>query len=257
MSAIVGPSPVLEPSAAAAPQPRPARRFLMVGAAVAVLAVAGGVRTWQGNQVASRMESGKLSPFPLKDLPKVIGPWRMTDDPGLDPLIARSAGSTDSISRTYADDRTGVRLAVLVLYGPAMGMQIHKPEKCYPVNGYIQALPMSQRPLDYPGRDGSRGKAEVRTLVYAKGEGPAAERKQVTYTWGCLGRWSSELPATKAFHRIPGMFKVHIDRQSAPGESGDADAPAEAFLRELLPEIDARIRTAAKTPAATTAVTAR
>lgn len=257
MSATAGLPTVLEPPATAASGRRAAGPLLAVGAAVAVLAIAGGVRLWQGDRIAGRMESGKVSPFSLKDLPKQIGPWRATDDPGLDPLIARAAGSTDSINRVYVDDRTGVQLAVLVLYGPAMAMHIHAPEKCYPAAGYVQALPTSQRSLDYPERDGSPGKAKLRTLVYAKGDGPAAERKQVTYTWGCEGRWTTELPNVKSFHRIPGMFKVHIDRRSAPGESAEGDVPTESFLQGLLPEIDARVQAAAKATTPPTATTAR
>ena len=250
MSATVEPFAVLEDTPPAALPGRGVRRWLAPVAAVAVLAVAGGIRFWQQGQLSGFMASGQVSPFPLKDLPKTIGHWRQISDTGLDPAIARGAGSTDAVNRTYIDDQTGVRLSVLVLYGRAMHMQFHKPEACYPASGYTLASPPSQHPVEYQSHDGQPRHAEVRTLVFAKGEGPAAVRSQVTYAWGRQGHWSTELPNVKAFHRIPGMFKVHIDRMSFPGESGEIDTPAEQFLKDLLPEIDARAK-AATTQAAT------
>ncbi len=244
MSTIAGPITAAEPAArsvAGPPAPaRPGPAWLRVALACGILAAAGSVRAWQGQQVRLFMDNGKASPFPLGDLPKTLGPWVMAEDQVLDPAIRRGAGGTDAISRTYVDERTGVALGVLALYGPALHMHLHAPARCYPAAGYALAEEPVRRDIAYTRRDGTEAHATVSALTFTRGEGPAAERKQVYYAWGHDGRWSPDLLSPKAYQRIPGMFKVHLERRAAAGEALDADNPSESLLRSLLPEIDAR-----------------
>ena len=248
MSTIAGPITVAEsprPEAGGpAPAPAPSRTagaWLRVALACGILAAAGAVRAWQGQQIAGFMERGRACPFPLDDLPRTVGPWTTTEEQVLDPAIQRGAAATESVSRTYVDDRTGVGVGLLVLYGPALGMNLHSPARCYPAAGYALDGDPVRRDLSYTRRDGTQGHAAVAALTFTRGEGPAAERKQVYYAWGHDGRWSPDLMSPKAYQRVPGMFKVHLERRSAAGEAIDADNPCESLLRSLLPEIDARL----------------
>ena len=187
------------------------------------------------------MDNGKNCPFALADLPRQLGPWTMTDDQIIDPSIKRGTGAADFLSRTYVDDRTGVAMAALVLYGPALQMHIHSPTVCYPAAGYTLVEGPDFRDVKYTRKDGTEAHATLSALTFARGEGPSAERKQVYYAWGHDGRWSPQLMGPKAYQRVPGMFKVHLDRRSAPGETLDANNPCESLLARLLPEIDSRV----------------
>src|SRR5205823_6693590 len=102
-----------------------------VALAVAALAASAGVRYWQGRRVDAALAQGKVSPFPLGELPLTLGPWRGSAEV-MDPLIARAAGCTDHTFRTYTDERTGVKLGLFVIYGPAVDVFIHSPGNCYP-----------------------------------------------------------------------------------------------------------------------------
>lgn len=245
MSTIAGPAIAVEPAASPRPRSRAGWAPVRVALAVLALAASGAVRLWQERQIETRMKAGGKLAFKLDDLPKSLGPWQAIDAKVLDPEIARGAGSTDSIARTYADDRTGVQLGVLVLYGPALHMHIHAPERCYPAAGYEKTDGPARRVIEYRRPGGETGQATVANLVFAKGEGPAAELKQVCYAWGYDGRWTPDLMGPKYYQRVPGMFKVHIDRRAAPGETLAAENPSESLLRELLPQIEARLRPAA------------
>jgi hypothetical protein len=253
MSTIAGPLTAAEPAPRHADGPPTPRRsaggWLRVALACGVLAAAGAGRAWQGYQVQRYMETGKQSPFPLADLPKQLGPWSMAEDKVLDPAIQRGASAVDSVSRTYVDDRTGVAVGVLVLYGPALGMHLHAPTRCYPAVGYNLIEGPERRDIAYTRRDGTAAHATVDALTFARGEGATAERRQVFYTWGHDDHWSPILMGPKAYQRVPGMFKVHLDRHSAPGEALDAGSPCESLLESLLPEIDARVA-ASRGPAA-------
>src|ERR1700735_2746281 len=96
-----------------------------------ILAASGGTRLWQARGVERPMERGRVSPFPLADLPMELDSWKGRPTT-LDSKLVRGSGSTDIITRHYVNERTGVGLDVVVLYGPTSDMFIHIPELCYP-----------------------------------------------------------------------------------------------------------------------------
>ena len=175
--------PEAPPAAATAsdgpPRGRAAAVWPRLALACALLGAAGGLRAWQERRVDARLASGLEAPFPLAELPLEVGDWRGAAAE-LDPRIAQNAGSIDSTLRSYVNRRTGVRLEVIALYGPAAGLRIHAPERCYPQAGYEPVGDVLHHEVDAgPGRPA----AQFRSLVYAKGEGGRAERQEVYYAW--------------------------------------------------------------------------
>ena len=92
---------------------RSAGWWVWLGLACLALAVSGGVRWWQARQVAAVLEEGRTSPFPLDELPMVLGDWR-GEPTDLDPKIARRTGATDLVTRRYVDQRTGATVEAIV-----------------------------------------------------------------------------------------------------------------------------------------------
>ena len=98
----------------------------------------------------------EATPFPLAELPRTAATWQASEgsDVQLDLDVARIAGSSDHIVRSYLDEKTGEQASVLLLYGLAAGVFGHTPEVCYPAAGY-QARQGSDRWLDRgAGREG-------------------------------------------------------------------------------------------------------
>ncbi len=154
----------------------------------------------------------------------------------LDPQIAQNTGCTDYVFRTYTNTKTGTRVGLILLYGPAEEVFLHAPEKCYPNAGYsLLAGPESRTVAARQGR------YPFTSLFFAKGEGGQAERQEVYYTWRYLDRWTPQLVVMKRIERIPGMFKVHLSRQAGANELREVGNPCEAFLAELMPWIDRRL----------------
>src|SRR4051794_18479336 len=177
---LIAPPPLAPEFAEPAPKPgrrpRPPALWARAALAVLVLAASGGIRAWQGRNLDFAQKAGRVSPFALDGLPTTLGHWVGTKEP-LDPAIARATGCTDHAFRTYTDDRTGTKLSLIVLYGPAADVFIHSPENCYPAQGYTK--------LDGPDlRAVAAGKQKVpfHALVYSKGEGGQADRQEVYYT---------------------------------------------------------------------------
>lgn len=224
------------------------RLWVRVGLAVALLAASGGARAWQRSRIDEALRSGSKSPFPLAAVPLALGDWQGRDD-AFDPQIARATGSVDRVFRTYVDRRTGTRLSVIVLYGPAVDMAVHTPENCYRSAGYA----LVDGPRGRPVRLGD-GAVSFRALTFARGDESRHDRQHVYYAWRYDGHWSPDLAIQKRIERIAGMYKVHVARSATDQERFDlvetgADGaaaqllrdPCQDFLERLVPEIERRV----------------
>jgi len=209
--------------------------WLRLFVACVVVAVSGGVRLWQAIRVDAVLDAGRQSPFPLDTLPTMLNSWK-GETTVMDDQLVRATGSTDRVTRRYIDQRTGVGLDVIILYGPTSDMFIHSPELCYPKAGYHSFG--DAKTCDVPV---AKEKVPFRSVVYAKGEGGQTEIQEVYYSWRYNGRWTPQVSGPKESQRIPGMYKVQIARRVSSTENRDLDNPAEAFLEVLIPELERRI----------------
>jgi hypothetical protein len=215
-------------------------------------AVVRGVQERRHQDEASYLAS---CPFPLKQIPTTLGVWQLAPegDMTLDKLTMRITGGTDYILRTYADDLTGVKLVVLLLFGPVEPVVPHTPEVCYPANGFGTAEDSMIRELEYsyrdPGGQEARRKASFRSAVYQKSVGRGVIREGVFYSFRLDGQWSPDVASGKKFpRRNPGVFKVQVQRIVVEGERRNDKTlkdPIEEFLTILIPEIEREIAAAA------------
>jgi hypothetical protein len=214
-----------------------ANRRWMVTACV-MLGLSGAVRYWRDLQFQSIQSQGKDSPFPLKDIPNVLGSWRALEgtEAVLDPEIARVAGSTDHVIRTYADDKTGERITVLVLYGPADAVWGHTPDVCYPASGFKTLIP--PRETQIPLEDSSRS-VTFREGLFGKPQGEGNEFHEVYYSFLNAGEWRPDMADRwKRFRYFPGMFKIQIERRVK--SVGLENSPSPSLLASLVKEIERR-----------------
>ncbi|WP_076351680.1 exosortase-associated EpsI family protein [Paludisphaera borealis] len=203
-----------------------------------LLGLSGAVRYWRELQFLSIGSQSKNSPFPLKDIPNLLGTWRALEgaETVLDPEIAKLAGSTDHVLRTYADDQSGERVTVLVLYGPADAVWGHTPDICYPASGFKTVIP--SREVQIPLEGASRSVA-FREALYGKSLGGATMLQEVYYSFRNAGQWRSEMGSQwKQFRYFPGMFKIQIERRVKTAQLGDS--PAQSLLASLVEEIEKR-----------------
>lgn len=216
--------------------------WVRVALVCVLLAISGVVRWQQTRRFQAIADASKESPFRLEELPMSVGPWQ-GEAAKLDEQIARATGATDHIVRRYVNQETGVRVDVIVLYGPATSVFIHRPEVCYPSAGYEVAAAPSERNVNAGDL-----LAPFRALVYLRGEGGQTERQEVYYSWRYNGRWSPDVGTFKQLERIPGMYKVHVARLVTDHEKRDVANPSEAFLQEFLPALEQRVRQSQSQP---------
>lgn len=232
------------------PRTTPAKRnWRLIALVCLLLGVSGGARYWRDFQFHQIQNQSKDSPFPLKNLPMIVGSWRALEgvETVLDPEIARIAGSSDHILRTYVNDETGDRASVLVLYGLATMVWGHTPQVCYPAVGF-QPL-VDYRDVEIPLKDG--GTVPFRESLYGKSEAGTVSNHEVYHSFRNAGEWRTDMASQwKRFRSHPGMFKIQIDRRT---ESANIDDKAcHDLLAGLVEEIEKR----AEDPAVSIASTA-
>jgi hypothetical protein len=222
-----------------------------------MLGISGGVRFWRDYEFRALAEEYANCPFPLKDFPRELGNWRGVDgsDAQLDPLIARLAGSSDHLIRTYVDEKSGERVTALVLYGPALNVYGHSPEQCYPSTGFTALREPKDRSFSLP--DGSGG-GQYRYGYYVKRIGATTECTEVFHGFLYDGQWlASAADRWKSFRYHPGMFRVMLDRQIAgvPNEENtDNDLVMESLFRAIAGEITKAIQSSERTAPAVESV---
>jgi len=206
-----------------------------------LLGISGGLRVWRDLQFRSLAQEKATCPFPLVDLPRDFKDWSAVEgsDDRLDPEIARIAGSSDHMIRTYRNKNTGEEVMALVLYGLANSVFGHTPEVCFPAVGYKQSRPSEDRQFSIPG---STASGLYRSAYFTKniaGIG-AFQEEEVCYTFLHNGDW---LPALmnrwKLFRYHPSMFKVQLQRRT-PRLSTE-DRVGESLLVPIVQEINSRV----------------
>jgi hypothetical protein len=248
--------PVSKPAETAPAAPR-RRGTSLIWAAVAcvLLGSSAVVRGLQESRHKDEASYHETCPFPLEQIPADLGIWKMVSagDQKLDQDTMRITGGTDHILRTYVDKLTGVKLVVLLLFGPVEPVIPHTPEACYPANGFSNAMDATNRDIKYTNKDASgqdhEAKATFRSAVYQKSGGRGMVREGVYHSFRLEGRWSPNVGAGRKFpRRNPGVFKIQVQRMVADGERRADEKnivdPIEQFLGALIPEIEREISAA-------------
>ena len=210
-----------------------------------ILAISGGVRFVQDWGFSAKLAAARKSPFPLEELPKSLGPWRMKSEGGLDPEIARVAGASDHIDRDYVNDKTGEVVSVLVLYGPAYALHGHVAEICYPAAGFTAVDALKTYELKTADFDKA---LSYQGGFFTKKKGGANEYVEVIYSFRFVDEWMADpAPKWKMFRVHPGMYKIQIARQVS--ELAIETSPSLTLLGEFAKEVENRLSKARPQPA--------
>lgn len=214
-------------------------RLLWVPLACFFLGVSGFARQRQDRTIAEIAVAAEPCPFPLGELPLAFEGWRALEgeEQRLDPQVARIAGSTDHLIRTYVQEATGVAVTVLIIHGHGQTLSLHVPEVCYPTAGYGPG----DDPIDIPIAN-PRAPSVFRSLTFSRPSAARTEGLEILYSFRHDGRWYPDAAADwKRFRDRPSMFKIQTQRKLAPHERRHVANPSEQFLSAFLPAVEARL----------------
>jgi hypothetical protein len=217
----------------------PSSPRLWMALACLLLGISGGIRSWREWQFAALAAESNRPPFHLSDLPRAIGNWESIagEDGKLDDRVARVAGSSDSIIRTYVDKKGGDQISTLAIYGPAEKVFAHSPDACYPSAGYQLVKGPVDREMSVPG---VKGTVRYRWAIYVRRIGGIGYYQETYHTFFYNGEWLPEAgDRWKSFRYHPSMFRVLLERP-ASGLSDEVHRPTEELLGEFVREISSR-----------------
>ena len=209
-------------------------------AACLILGISGGIRFWREYRFAALATENTSPPFLLNELSRTQGDWRAEEGPDsqLDPQVARIAGSSDHIIRTYLNEKSGDRMTALILYGLAEKVFGHSPDICYPAAGYQRVVGPIDRELSVPGL---KAPVRYRWAIYMKRVGGLGSYEEAYHTFYYNGEWMPDASNQwKLFRAHPSMFKIQLSRPMS-GLSDEVHGPSELLLSQLVQEISSRV----------------
>lgn len=166
----------------------------------------------------------------LDRVPDTIGDWQRIPTEGLDPEVAKILQCHGSISRVYENMRSGERVTIAVLLGPAGPIAVHTPEICYSSRDYRIAQDRTEWSI--AGDEGSPSDTFWDLRLDASDDLKASPLR-VIYGWTNHKHWNATKHPRFEFGGSPFLYKLQL---AGPKPQGDADKDAcSAFLTAFLP----------------------
>src|SRR4051812_2296714 len=186
---VVDPEAIHHPGQVLKPRIRHEGTWLVL--AGVFLGVSGGHRYWRDWQFRSLSKENEKPRFPLNEFPKTLGDWEVTGfETTLDPRIARIAGSSGHVIRTYTNQKSGESVVVMILYGLAQLISTHTPTVCYPAAGFKGVPPSRDLVIPIPE---STAKAVFRDEHFVRYAAGAKIYQQVYHSFRNAGEWRSDM----------------------------------------------------------------
>jgi hypothetical protein len=211
-----------------------------------LLGISGGIRFWRGWQFAILSAKSVASPFPLNELSKTYRDWRALEtEVSLPPEVARLAGSSDHVVRTYLDKKTNEQVSSLMLYGLSEKVFCHSPEICYPAAGFQLYQGPVDREIQVPGL---KAPVRYRWAIYMKRVSGVAHYEETYHTFCINNEWVPDAGVLwKMFRHYPGMHRILLSCQTTNlrpewALKNEGSRPSEELLAAIAREISSRLR---------------
>lgn len=157
----------------------------------------------------------------LESMPLDIEGWKATDHE-LDERVREMLQCKGHLNRVYENVKTGQRVSVVVLLGPAGPISVHTPEICYSSRDYSITSDRTNHQVD-----------EQQDLwdLRLKSNRAGAATLRVLYGWTNDGNWHANDNPRFEYGGRPLLYKIQL---AGPEPVGETDA-CQDFLKAFLP----------------------
>src|SRR5260370_32137538 len=138
----------------------------------------------------------------LEKVPESAGGWNARPAPEIDPDELALAGAEGSWVKRFTSPGNDSVLVVL-LVGRAGNMSVHRPENCYPANGYDQAGASLRYGITLPRGDKI---ADVWTAKFVKKDVAAPSQLRIFWARYADGHWQASNYPRWDFARRPYLY---------------------------------------------------
>ncbi len=210
------------------------RTTAIVSAAAVIVLVTGFVHgTW--TQRWSQSADVEAATARLDNIPMKVGGWTAGDVEPIEPDALRAAGAEGCWMHSFTSTETGQKVLVVVLCGRTGQMCVHRPENCYPGQGFDLAGAPVNRVFKMSN---SSPDAEFWTARFTRPEVTTGEvQLRIFWAWNAAGQWKAPEYPRWTFASQPYLYKLYVIRQQPLGGERPGDDPAAEFLRQFLPEL--------------------
>lgn len=157
----------------------------------------------------------------LESTPKEIEGWELVREDPLSEGVVEMLQCSGYVNRTYRNEKTGDRISVVVLLGPAGPIAVHTPEICYSSRDYKITDQRTACEV---------GDSEKLWDLTLKSKGVVEAPLRVLYGWTNNGKWDATPDPRFAFGGRPFLYKI----QMAGPVTQEHDA-CQDFLASFLP----------------------
>lgn len=233
------------PSAPAATPPRLSAAVCAAGLAVMLGAAAG---AWLATP---RLQTAQGGTDLAAAVPKAFGDWRLVQDGSTQVDVAQGVETEQeqpydqTVMRTYANSR-GEEVMLALAWGERQrqDVKVHRPEVCYPAQGFAVLKLKSGPAIATAGRAAPVPTTEL--LTGARGGGYEAVRYWIRIgdMYGGDGWAARWYILNEGFRgRVPDGILVRASQRLAqPGDEVKSQALMDGFLRELVAAVPAAAR---------------
>lgn len=171
----------------------------------------------------------------LDNIPKQIGAWKAGDVEPVESDALKTAGAVGYWVHSFTSVETGQKVLVILLCGRTGQMCVHRPENCYPAQGFD----LTADPLHHNIKMASgQADAEFWTARFAKPEvTTGGAQLRIYWAWNAAGRWQAPEYPRWTFAPQPYLYKLYVVRVLPLGGERSGEDPAAEFLRHFLPEL--------------------
>lgn len=209
-------------------------RIVAVMSAALIVLVTGFVHgTWtQRWQQSAELDAAVAR---LDNVPMHISGWLAGNALTIEPEELKAAGAEGCWVRDFTSTDTGHKVHVIILCGPAGRMCVHRPENCYPGQGFDLVAAPVQHTVHFV--DGSP-EAEFWTARFAKPDvTTGGAQLRIFWAWDAADWWQAPEYPRWTFAAKPYLYKLYVIRPMPLGYERPGEEPAMDFLRHFLPEL--------------------
>jgi Protein of unknown function (DUF3485) len=164
----------------------------------------------------------------LRQTPLDIGDWRAPGDTELDPQVQQILQTSGSLNRVYENKRTGDRVSIAVLLGPAGPIAVHTPEVCYSSQNF--QVQDDRKSLTLASVE--EHKDELWELGL-QAKDVSASNLRVLYGWTNNRFWNASENPRFLYGGSPFLYKLQL--AGPPSLEGQKRDICKEFLGEFLP----------------------
>ena len=163
----------------------------------------------------------------LQEFPHDFGDWHTASSSELDDDSRNQLECLSAIVRVYKNFKTGDRVTLLLILGPAGPTAVHTPEACIASREYEALAAHREVALDNGGDRFWNKRFKAKSVH--------GESMSVYWGWNAHGSWAAPQDARYTYAGLPFLYKAQVTSGFHGPAEGDPMDAGRRFLNDFVP----------------------